>query len=125
LGTFWNPVRIKDMTHKQKKEITMKNKTTNKKPWEVMLEGSPHSSELNHQFEVDGESKDGIEWWDNKSPKEVIQEVEEILGRYTIGSGWMHGEEIEAGSKGAIKERNDLRKVVAHLKRQYKKYYSK
>ena len=26
MGTFWNPVRIKDMTHKQKKEITMKNK---------------------------------------------------------------------------------------------------
>ena len=23
MGTFWNPVRIKDMTHKQKKVITM------------------------------------------------------------------------------------------------------
>jgi len=100
----------------------MKNK--NKKPWEVMLEGSPYSSELDYQFEIDSYTKEGIEWWDNKSPEEVIQEVEEILGRYTIGSGWLHGEEIEDGSKGAIKERNDLRKVVAYLKKQYKKYYA-
>ena len=113
------------MKHQQKKEVTMKNKITNKKPWEVMLEGSPYSRELEHQFEIDGYTKEGIEWWDNKSPEEVIQEVEEILGRYTIGSGWIHAEEIEEGGEGAIRERNELRKVVAHLKKQYKKHYSK
>jgi hypothetical protein len=37
----------------------------------------------------------------------------------------MHAEEIEEGGEGAIRERNELRKVVAHLKKQYKKYYSK
>ena len=89
-----------------------------------MFDGRPYASELDYQMVVDSETEGGIEWWDNKNPKEVIQEVEEILGRYTIGSGWLHGEEIEDGSKGAIKERNDLRKVVAHLKRQYKKYYA-
>ena len=62
----------------------MKNKTTNKKPWEVMLEGSPYSRELEHQFEIDGYTKEGIEWWDNKSPEEVIQEVEEILGDLNV-----------------------------------------
>jgi hypothetical protein len=99
-------------------------KNENKKPWKVMFEGRPYSSELDYQMEIDYCTKEGIDWWDNKSPKEVIQEVEEILDRYTIGSGWVHAEEIEDGSKGAIKERNDLRKVVAHLKRQYKKHYA-
>ena len=124
MGTFWNPWRIRHMESKQKPTKETDMKIANKKPWEVMLEGSPCSSELNHQMEIDSCTKEGIEWWDNKSPKEVIQEVEEILDRYTIGSGWLHGEEIEDGSKGAIKERNDLRKVVAYLKRQYKKYYA-
>ena len=102
----------------------MNNKIENKKPWEVMFEGRPYASELDHQMEIDSDTKEGIEWWDNKSPKEVIQEGEEILGRYTIGSGWVHAEEIKDGSEGAIRERNDLRKVVAYLKKQYKKYYA-
>jgi len=124
LGTFWNPWRIRHMERKQKptKEMTMNNVT--KRPWEIMFKGRPSSSELDYQMENDSCTQEGIEWWDNKTPKEVIQEVEDILGRYTPGSGWVHAEEIEDGSKGAIEERNDLRKVVAHLKRQYKKHYA-
>ena len=102
--------------------MTMNNVT--KRPWEIMFKGRPSSSELDYQMENDSCTQEGIEWWDNKTPKEVIQEVEDILGRYTPGSGWVHAEEIEDGSKGAIEERNDLRKVVAHLKRQYKKHYA-
>ena len=75
-------------------------------------------------FVKDNNAEDAKSYVD-KSPEEVIQEVEEILGRYTIGSGWMHAEEIEEGGESAIRERDELRKVVAHLKKQYKKYYSK
>ena len=111
------------MERKQKttKETEMKN--TNKKPWEVMFDGRPYASELDYQMEID--ASDGeIGWWDNLSPKQVIVEVGEILNRYRPGSGWVHAEEIEDGSEGAIRERNDLRKVVAHLKRRYKKHYA-
>ena len=124
MGTFWNPRRIRHMKSKQKPTKETEMKIANKKPWEVMFDGRPYASELDYQMVVDSETEGGIEWWDNKNPKEVIQEVEEILGRYTPGSGWIHAEEIEDGSKGAIEERNDLRKVVAHLKRQYKKHYA-
>tara|TARA_R110002020_G_scaffold100598_1_gene237659 strand:+ start:254 stop:568 length:315 start_codon:yes stop_codon:yes gene_type:complete len=103
----------------------MKNKIEKKKPWEVMFEGRPYSSELDYQMQVDSETEGGIEWWDNLKSNEVIKEVEQILYRYTRPEyGWVHAEEIEDGSEGAIKERNDLRKVVAHLKKQYKKYYA-
>jgi len=97
----------------------------NKQPWQVMFEGRPYASELDYQMEVDSETEGGIEWWDNLSPEQVIVEVGEILHRYSPGSGWVHSEEIEDGSEGAIRERNELRKVVAHLKRQYKKHYAK
>ena len=103
----------------------MKNKIEKKKPWEVMFEGRPYSSELDYQMQVDSETEGGIEWWDNLTPYGVIKGVEHILYRYTRPEyGWVHAEEIEDGSEGAIKERNDLRKVVAHLKKQYKKYYA-
>jgi len=35
LGTFWNPVRIKNMTHKQKKENKMKTKRS--KTYDALL----------------------------------------------------------------------------------------
>ena len=97
----------------------------NKKyPYQILLEGAPYSSELSNQFEVD--ISDGeMGWWEKKTPEEAIEEVKEILGRYTIGSGWTHAEEIEMGNETSIIERNDLRKVVAHMKRKYKKYYTK
>ena len=94
----------------------------NKYPYQILLEGSPYASELSHQFEID--MSDGeMGWWEKLMPEEVIREVEEIRDRYTPGSGWVHAEEIEEGSKTAITERNDLRKVVAHMKRRYKKHY--
>ena len=102
----------------------MKQEVRNKYPYQVLLEGSPSSSELEYQFSVDGESKDGIEWWERMTPKQVIREVEEIRDRYSEGSGWVHYDEILDGSESAIQERNELRKVVAYMKRRYKKYYS-
>lgn len=89
----------------------------NKYPYEVLLEDAPNSSELNFQF-----SEDGVNWWEEMTPEGVIAEVTEILGRYNAGSGWVHAGEIEDGSKSAIQERNDLRKVLAYIKRQYKKH---
>lgn len=99
-----------------KDDETMKPKY----PYQILLENAPNASELDYQFEVD---IDCMEWWEKMSPKEVIREVEEIRDRYTLGSGWVHSEEIEDGSKTAITQRNDLRKVVAHMKRKYKKHY--
>jgi hypothetical protein len=107
----------------------MNNKIENKKPWEVLLEGSPYSSELNFSMETDSYTQEGREWWNKMTPKDVINEVQGILDRYTPASGWIHAEMIE-GEEGArvkavaIKERNELRKVVAHLKKQYKRYYA-
>ena len=91
-------------------------------PYQILLENAPNANELNYQMEIDN-ADDEIGWWEKMSPEEVIREVEEIRDRYTPGSGWVHADEIEDGSKTAIAERNDLRKVVAHMKRKYKKHY--
>ena len=97
----------------------MKKEVENKYPYEILLEGRPYSSELEFQM-----SQDGIDWWEKMTPKQVIQEVEEIRDRYSEGSGWVHYEEILEGSENAIQERNELRKVVAYMKRRYKKFYA-
>jgi hypothetical protein len=91
----------------------------NKYPWEVLLENSPYSSELNFVME------DDYKWWCKMTPEEVIQEVEDIRDRYSEGSGWVHSEEIEDERETFIKERNELRKVVTYIKRRYKKFYLK
>ena len=93
-----------------------------KYPFEILLENSPISSELDHQFENDN-TEEGREWWQNMSPERVIQEVEEILGRYNIGSGWVHAEEIEKGGEDAIREQKELRAVVKHMKKRYNQFY--
>lgn len=89
-------------------------------PYQILLEGRPYSAELEFQM-----SQDGSDWWEKMTPEQAIQEVEEIRDRYSEGSGWVHYEEILEGSKTAIQERNELRKVVAYMKRRYKKFYLK
>ena len=89
-------------------------------PYQILLEGRPYSSELDFQM-----SQDGSDWWEKMTPEQTIQEVEEIRDRYSEGSGWVHYDEILEGSKTAIQERNELRKVVAYIKRRYKKFYLK
>tara|TARA_R110002167_G_C12334777_1_gene620559 strand:+ start:55 stop:348 length:294 start_codon:yes stop_codon:yes gene_type:complete len=91
-----------------------------KHPWQVLFEGRPYSSELDYVM-----INDDYQWWCNMTPEEVIQEVKEIRDRYSEGSGWVQAEEIEDGNKTAIKERNELRKVVTYIKRKYKKFYLK
>ena len=93
-----------------------------KYPYQILLENAPNAHELNYQMEIDNESGEK-DWWEKLSPEEAIREVEEIRDRYTPGSGWVHEDEIKNGSDTAIAERNDLRKVVAHMKRKYKKHY--
>jgi hypothetical protein len=101
-----------------KKELSVKHKY----PYQILLENAPNAHELNFQMEIDNESGE-MSWWEKMSPEEAIREVEEIRDRYAPGSGWVHADEIEDGSETAITERNDLRKVVAHMKRKYKKHY--
>ena len=89
-------------------------------PYQILLEGSPHSSELDFQM-----SEDGADWWENMRPEQAIKEVEEIRDKYSKDSGWTHSEEIKENSQTAIQERNELRKVVTYMKRRYKKFYLK
>ena len=89
-------------------------------PYQILLEGRQYSSELDFQM-----SQDGNDWWEKMTPEQAIQEVEEIRDRYSAGSGWVHYDEILEGSETAIQERNELRKVVAYMKRRYKKFYLK
>ena len=105
-----------------KPPVSKEDETMSKYPYQILLENAPDSSELEYQFEIDN-ADDEIGWWEKMSPEEVIREVEEIRDRYTPGSGWVHSEEIENGGQASIIERNELRKVVAHMKRKYKKHY--
>jgi len=97
----------------------MKQEVRNKYPYQVLLEGSPSSSELEYQFSVDGESKDGIEWWERMTPEQVIREVEEIRDKYSEGSGWVHYDEILDGSESAIQEGHlkisDAQRLMDHI----------
>ena len=93
-----------------------------KYPYEVLLDGAPNAYELDHQFSIDMEDGE-LGWWEKMTPDEAIQEVQEILDRYSPGSGWVHYEEIQEGSKRAIEERNQLRRVVKYMKKQKRKYY--
>ena len=91
-----------------------------KYPVEILMEKAPYSSELNFQTETDG-----FQWWKNMSFKQVIAEVQEIADKYSIGSGWVHAEEIESGTEmsmtNAKKELKELKAVIRHMKRVYKK----
>ena len=93
-----------------------------KYPYEILLEKAPHSSELNFQmWDVDAEDDPEMTWWKEKSFIQVIAEVQEIADKYSIGSGWVHAEGIEEGHKGTIKELKELKAVIRHMKRVYKK----
>jgi|TARA_R100001594_G_scaffold78597_1_gene113191 hypothetical protein len=95
-----------------------------KYPYQILLEGSPHSSELDFQFGID--LSDGeMSWWEELTPEQAIKEVEEIRDRYKEGSGWCIADDVLEGDKVAIQERNELRKVVTYMKKRYKKFYLK
>ena len=51
----------------------------------------------------------------------MIAEVQEIADKYSIGSGWVHGEEMADGSQGAKQELKELKALIRHMKRVYKK----
>ena len=93
-----------------------------KYPYEILLEKAPFSSELNYQmWDVDSADDPEMIWWKEKSFIQVIAEVQEIADKYSIGSGWSHAEEIENGNENAKKELKELKAVIRHMKRVYKK----
>ena len=93
-----------------------------KYPYEILLENAPYSSELEFQmWEIDAGDDPQMIWWKEKSFKQVIAEVQEIADKYCIGSGWSHGEEIAMGNENAKKELKQLKAVIRHMKRVYKK----
>ena len=97
-----------------------------KYPYEILLDKAPFSSELNYQmWDVDSADDPEMIWWKEKSFIQVIAEVQEIADKYSIGSGWSHAEEIESGTEmskaNAKKELKELKAVIRHMKRVYKK----
>jgi len=87
-----------------------------KYPVEILMENAPYSSELSFQTETDG-----FQWWKNMSFKRVIAEVQEIADKYSVGSGWVHAEGIEDGCEHTKRELKELKSVIRHMKRVYKK----
>ncbi len=91
-----------------------------KYPYEILFDKAPYSSELSFQIGTDIDGGE-LSWWENMSFSQVIQEVQEIADKYSIGSGWVHAEEIEDGSEGAKRELKELKAVIRHMKRVYRK----
>tara|TARA_Y100000593_G_scaffold76821_1_gene142118 strand:- start:739 stop:1029 length:291 start_codon:yes stop_codon:yes gene_type:complete len=92
-----------------------------KYPYEILLENAPYSSELEFQmWQIDVVDDPQMIWWKEKSFSQVIAEVQEIADRYSIDSGWSHGEEIAMGNKNAKKELKELKAVLKHMKKVYK-----
>ena len=50
-----------------------------------------------------------------------FKEVEEIASRYTIGSGWVHAEGIEDGCDISKRELKELKSVIRHMKKAFRK----
>ena len=93
-----------------------------KTPFDILYENTPYSSELDYQlWDIDICDDPEMLCWKEKSFKEVISAVEEIASRYTIGSGWVQAEGIEEGCESSKKELKELRAVIRHMKRVYKK----
>lgn len=91
-------------------------------PAGILLKDAPYSSELNHQmWDIDICDDPEMEYWTSKSFKEVIKEVEEIASRYTIGSGWVHAEGIEDGCDISKRELKELKSVIRHMKKAFRK----
>ena len=91
-------------------------------PYQILFKDRPYASEFEFQLEIDL-ADDEMKWWEQFDADGVIYEVTEILNRYTPGSGWVHAEEIEEGSENAIQERNEMRELVKHMKKQKKKFF--
>ena len=87
-----------------------------KPPVEILCENSPYSSEFDFETETTG-----FEFWKQLTFEQVIAEVQEIADKYSIGSGWVHGEEMADGSQGAKQELKELKALIRHMKRVYKK----
>ena len=94
-----------------------------KSPAGILLKDSPMSIELDRQLEHD--VIDEPDWWTKMSYEEAIKEVQEIADKYSIGSGWAHGEEIEDGCKIAKRELKELKAVIRHMKKVYSKINKK
>ena len=90
-------------------------------PYEVLLLGdnAPYAHDLNEEIELDKDSKQ-ISYWEDKTPAEIIEVVQEIHDRYNEGSGWTWAED-----DNAKEQQKPLKKVLAHARRQYRKHYSK
>ena len=98
-----------------RKEIKMKNKY----PYEVLLlgKGAPSCHDFYSDLEnceTDGE----MNWWEEKTPLQVIDAIKEMHNRYNEGSGWTWAED-----ENAKEQQKPLKRLLAHANRQYKKYY--
>lgn len=94
-----------------------------KSPAGILLKDSPYSSELERQMNAD--NSDEPYWWIKMSYQEAIQEVQEIADKYLIGSGWMHGEGIEDDDPICKRELKELKAVIRHMKKVYRKVLAK
>tara|TARA_R100000773_G_C4221308_1_gene120446 strand:- start:5117 stop:5404 length:288 start_codon:yes stop_codon:yes gene_type:complete len=86
-------------------------------PYQILLEGAPVCDDLQDDFDcclADGE----MSWWEEKTPLQVISALQEIHDRYEEGSGWTWAED-----ENAKEHQKPIKKVLAHVKRRYKKYY--
>ena len=101
----------------------MKNE---KSPFEILYKDAPKSSQLENQlWDIDICDDPEMLYWKQKSFQEVIQEVEGIASRYRIGSGWVHAEGIEDDCEIAKRELKELKSVIRHMKKTYKKVSAK
>jgi len=95
----------------------MKNKINNKYPYEILLDNAPSCYDLEEDFSncrCDGD----MDWWEKKTPLEVIDAVKEIHDRYEEGSGWSWSDD-----NNAKEQQKPMKKVLAYVKRQYNKHY--
>ena len=96
----------------------------NNSPAGILLKDAPMSRELEHQM-WDVDACDDPYWWIKMTYEEAIQEVQEIADKYRIGSGFAHGEGIEDGCGHTKRELKELKSVIRHMKKVYKKVSAK
>ena len=105
------------MTHKQKKEIIMKNKY----PYQVLLlsNDAPDCYDFEEEMRI-CEEDNSMDWWESKKPLEVIEAIKEMHDRYNEDSGWTWAED-----KNAKEQQKPLKRLLVYANKQYKKYYAK
>ena len=91
----------------------------NKYPYEVLLlsKGAPSCHDFYSDLEnceADGE----MNWWEEKTPLQVIGAIKEMHNRYNEGSGWTW-----ADDDNAKEQQKPLKRLLAYANRQYKKHY--